>query len=241
MPDGNFVGARHAGALVPLFSIPSRASWGIGEIPDLTRFAAWLDRCGLDFILLLPVNEMADGQNSPYSAMSAMAIDPIYIAVHDVEEFAAAGGESSLSDADRAALDEARRSPRVAYDVIREIKSRALGAAFQRFEDTESAAGSPRARAFQDFVERESWWLADYSLFRALCQENGGRYWLEWDEGVRDRQPDAFAAARQRLPPGIRFRAGAQWDPGQQKGGLRANAPPGAPLWGISLLVCRPY
>src|SRR3954465_8277522 len=118
MPDGNFAGARHAGALVPLFSIPSRASWGIGEIPDLTRFAAWLDRCGLDFTLLLPVNEMADGQNSPYSAMSAMAIDPIYIALRDIHEYAAEGGESSLSDTDRAKLEEARRAPRVAYDVI---------------------------------------------------------------------------------------------------------------------------
>src|SRR6476659_9411892 len=139
MPDRNLADVRHAGALVPLLSIPSRASWGIGEIPDLARSAAWLDRCGLGFTLLLPVNEMADGQNSPYSAMSAMAIDPIYIAVADVEEFAAAGGESSLNDADRASLDEARRSPRVAYDIIREIKSRALGAAFARFEETESA------------------------------------------------------------------------------------------------------
>src|SRR6476619_3604098 len=115
MPEGNFADHRHAGALVPLFSIPSRESWGIGEIPDLSRFAAWLDQSGLDFVLLLPVNEMADGQNSPYSAMSAMAIDPIYIALRDVEEFIAAGGESSLSDEDLAKLAEARAASRVAY------------------------------------------------------------------------------------------------------------------------------
>jgi 4-alpha-glucanotransferase len=226
MPDTKFADARHAGALVPLFSIPSRASWGIGEIPDLTRFATWLNQCGLDFTLLLPVNEMADGQNSPYSAMSAMAIDPIYIAMADVEEFAAAGGESSLNDADRAALDEARRSPRVAYDIIREIKSRALGAAFTRFEEAEFATGSTRARAFQDFAERESWWLADYSLFRALCQENGGRYWLEWDQGVRDRQPDALVAARQRLAREIRYRAWLQWIADLQWRRMRKEASP---------------
>src|SRR3954468_2009261 len=106
MPDARFADVRHAGALVPLFSIPSRESWGIGEIPDLPRFTAWLDRGGLDFVMLLPVNEMANGQNSPYSAMSAMAIDPIYIALRDVHEFAAGGGESSLSDTDRAKLEE---------------------------------------------------------------------------------------------------------------------------------------
>ena len=102
MPEANFADLRHAGALVPLFSIPSRQSWGIGEISDLPLFAEWLDRSGLDFVMLLPVNEMADGQNSPYSALSAMAIDPIYIALRDVEEFQASGGEPSLSDADRA-------------------------------------------------------------------------------------------------------------------------------------------
>ena len=64
---------RHAGALVPLFSIPSRGSWGIGEIPDVARFARWLSSAGLDVVQLLPVNEMADGQSSPYSALSAMA------------------------------------------------------------------------------------------------------------------------------------------------------------------------
>src|SRR6476660_210163 len=131
MPEGNFADHRHAGALVPLFSIPSRESWGIGEIPDLTRFAGWLDRAGLDFVLLLPVNEMADGQNSPYSAMSAMAIDPIYIALSDVEEFVAAGGESSLSQADRAKLDDVRPAARVEYRAIRDLKSRALRAAHQ--------------------------------------------------------------------------------------------------------------
>ena len=152
MSEGQFADGRHAGALVPLFSIPSRVSWGIGEIPDLPRFARWLDEAGCDFVQLLPVNEMADGQNSPYSALSAMAIDPIYIAVGDVEEFIAAGGEVALPDADRAALGHARVAPRVAYDTIRQIKSRALRAAFDRFERTEWHTRSTRASAFLDFM-----------------------------------------------------------------------------------------
>src|SRR6476469_5177412 len=175
MPEINFADRRHAGALVPLFSIPSRVSWGIGEIPDLPRFARWLDEAGCDFVQLLPVNEMADGQNSPYSALSAMAIDPIYIAVGDLDEFIAAGGEVSLPDADRAALGHARVAPRVAYDAIRQIKSRALRAAFERFERSEWRTRSTRATAFLDFMERERWWLDDYALFRALHQEYAGR------------------------------------------------------------------
>jgi 4-alpha-glucanotransferase len=226
MSEANFADARHAGALVPLFSIPSRDSWGIGEIVDLPRFAAWLDQAGLDFVLLLPVNEMADGQNSPYSAMSAMAIDPIYIALRDVEEFTAVGGESSLPSADRAKLDAVRAATRVTYDVIRDLKSRALATAFQRFEECEWATRSTRAGQFQAFREREAWWLADYALFSALNQQHGGRYWRDWSDGLRDRRRDALDEAERRLEREIRYRTWLQWIADEQWQRARHDAKP---------------
>src|SRR6188472_1923789 len=93
----DFFHGRHAGVLVPLFSIPSRDSWGIGEIPDLATLGRWMVAAGFDFVQLLPLNEMAEGQNSPYSALSAMAIDPIFIAPSLVEDVDALGGENLLS------------------------------------------------------------------------------------------------------------------------------------------------
>ena len=57
-------GSRRAGALIPLFSIPSSRSWGIGEIGDLEAIVGWLDGAGIRILQLLPINEMADGQNS---------------------------------------------------------------------------------------------------------------------------------------------------------------------------------
>ena len=84
---------RRAGILVPLFSIPSSASWGIGEITDIPRFAQWLARGGQRVLQLLPINEMPEGETSPYSALSAMAIDPQFISVGALEDFAALGGE----------------------------------------------------------------------------------------------------------------------------------------------------
>lgn len=211
MPDARFQHGRHTGALVPLFSIPSRHSWGIGEIPDLARFAVWLRAAGLDFVQLLPVNEMGDDQNSPYSALSAMAIDPLYIALGEVEEFAAAGGETALPGSDRLTLEEVRRTPRVAYQQIRDVKWRALRAAFDRFDKREWRGDTPRAAAFREFMDRESWWLSDYALFRALHHEQAGRYWLEWDEGIRTRRPDAVAEAARRLAPEILYRSWLQW------------------------------
>ena len=59
MPRDFFHG-RHAGLLVPLFSAPSRESWGIGEIGDLPRLGAWMAGAGFSFLQLLPINEMAE-------------------------------------------------------------------------------------------------------------------------------------------------------------------------------------
>ena len=83
--------SRRAGILVPLFSLSSSRGWGIGEIPDIPPFARWLESAGQRVLQLLPINEMAPGQQSPYSAISAMAIDPIFITVPSVPEFAALG------------------------------------------------------------------------------------------------------------------------------------------------------
>src|SRR5205085_197354 len=117
---------------------------------------------------LLPLNEMASGHYSPYSAMSAMAIDPIYIRVQDVAEFIANGGEGSLDEDDRARLAHARAAEKVEYATLRPVKHRALCAAFERFIEEEWPGDSARAEDFRSYCSTESWWLEDYALFRAI-------------------------------------------------------------------------
>ena len=84
---------RRAGMLVPLFSMPSARSWGIGEIGDLERMTAWLAGAGQRLLQLLPITETSPDDPSPYGSLSAMAIDPQYISLADMEDFAAIGGE----------------------------------------------------------------------------------------------------------------------------------------------------
>jgi len=223
MPDSRFGPGRHTGALVPLFSIPSTHSWGIGEIPDLARFAVWLRQAELDFVMLLPVNEMGPGQNSPYSALSAMAIDPLYIALADLDEYVEAGGEAALAQGDRETLERARESTRVLYGPIRDVKSRALRDAFHRFEERHWSTGSRRASAFREFMDRERWWLDDYALFRALHHEHEGRYWIEWPEGLRYRHDEALAQARQTVGREMLYRSWLQWIADEQWQRARAE------------------
>src|SRR5258706_9441927 len=121
---------RRAGLLVPLFSFPSSTSWGIGDIGDVAPMTTWLAGAGQRGLQLLPLNEMAPVQQSPYSAMSAMAIDPIY----------RRGADMPASDdlaADRADLERVRGGAHVDYPTVRRLKQRALTAAFDRFHDVD--------------------------------------------------------------------------------------------------------
>jgi 4-alpha-glucanotransferase len=206
-----FHSGRHAGLLVPLFSVPSRDSWGVGEIPDLPKFARWLEESGLDFIQLLPVNEMEEGQNSPYSALSAMAIDPVFIALSDVPEFLEIGAEQALDASERLRLAGARSSRSVDFRAVRAVKAHALHASFARFRQRHRGTGSSREAAFRLFREQEGWWLDEYALFRALHDEHRGCYWRDWEPQLRDRHPEALAAARVRLEASIDYYQYLQW------------------------------
>jgi 4-alpha-glucanotransferase len=195
----DFFTGRHAGLLVPLFSIPSRESWGIGEIPDIVRIACWMDEAGLSFLQLLPLNEMAEGQNSPYSALSAMAIDPLFIAASQVPDLDALGGERTLTDEEQSALRAAREAPAIRYPAVRAIKNRVFRVAFDRFMIDEWGPQSPRAARLTEYIQRERWWLDDYTLFRAIHAREDRRHWRDGEPGLRDRDPHALERAREEL------------------------------------------
>ncbi len=65
--------ARRAGMMVPLFSIPSARSWGIGEIGDLPYVLTWMRSAGQRLLQLLPITETPSNDPSPYGSISAMA------------------------------------------------------------------------------------------------------------------------------------------------------------------------
>src|SRR5687768_3635073 len=150
--------SRRAGILAPLFSFPSSGSWGIGEIGDIETMGRWLEAAGQRLLQLLPINEMPPGETSPYSALSAMAIDPQFITLDALEDFAAIGGEAGLDSALRAKLDAARMAPAIAYGSVRDLKQIALRRAFAHFREKEWAGGSQRASALRTYFAEQAWW-----------------------------------------------------------------------------------
>jgi 4-alpha-glucanotransferase len=207
---------RRAGLIIPLFSCPSTASWGIGEIPDIEPLTAWLAAARMQVVQLLPINEMAPGQQSPYSAISAMAIDPIFIRLADVDEFEGIGGEGAMSSDDRAVLDAARQAAGVQYADIRRLKNAALRASFDRFVDAHWRRDTGRARALRAFVTGQAWWVEDYSLFRAIHAREGEREWTTWPAELQRREPAAVDRARRELALDVLYFQYLQWQADSQ-------------------------
>src|SRR5437588_7375538 len=186
--------------------------------------AVWLAGAGMRVLQLLPINEMAPGQQSPYSAISAMAVDPVFIALAAVEDFEAIGGEASMLADDRAALDEVRTSARIDYVQVRRLKRAALGASFARFVDAEWKRDSARARDFRTFVAQQAWWIEDYSLFRAIHARESERPWSEWPIDLQRREPAAIDRARRELAQDVLFYQYLQWLAATQWRAARSRA-----------------
>lgn len=226
---------RRAGLIIPLFSCPSSASWGVGEIGDLEHLARWMRAARLSVVQMLPLNEMAAGQQSPYSAMSAMAIDPIYIAPAALDDFAAIGGESSLSPSERDDLSRVRRSRTVDYATVRRLKQGVFRESFRRFVDVEWTRDSGRARALKTFVTAQAWWIEDYSVFRAIHAREGERPWIEWPEELQRREPAAIDRARRELASEVLYYQYLQWIADGQWHAMRRGA------GGVSLFGDLPF
>jgi 4-alpha-glucanotransferase len=203
--------ARHAGIILPLFSAPSSRSWGIGEIGDLDPLSRWLSAAGFDRLMLLPIGTMSPGAWSPYSAASAMAIDPIFISVEAVEDFVRAGGRHALSVEAREAIGRARENAGVAYPWVRRAKSEALDLAFAAFVRDEWQLMTPRGAQLAAFIARERWWLDDYGLFQSIADAEGTATWRAWPAPLRDRDPRALDELRRQRARDVLRQQYLQW------------------------------
>jgi 4-alpha-glucanotransferase len=164
-----------AGVLVPLFALRREDDLGIGDLGALREFIDWVAQIGFTLVQLLPINETG-ADNSPYNAISAMAIEPttLHVAPGSPQDLTRNDFADSLSGTDLAGL----RRGRVKYPQVKELKQRMLEKAFGNF--TARADGN-RQSQFKKFCEEEASWLHDYTLFRVLVEENkGSAAWNHW-------------------------------------------------------------
>ena len=163
-------GTRLFGIAIPLASIRTHDGWRVGEYPDLVPFARFCAAAGAGLVQILPVNDTGS-QSSPYSALSAFALHPLYIRVRDLPEAADAPG--ALAALDRFAA-EAAPGERFPYDACLEAKLTALRAVY--------VASRSRIAADPDLSSfiADNAWVKAYSVFKRLKSSYGERSWRQW-------------------------------------------------------------
>src|SRR6266513_1850765 len=94
-----------AGVLAPLFGLRSENDLGIGDVAVLREFIDWMAEIGFKLVQLLPINEMG-GDNSPYNAISALAIEPttLYLAPGSPEDLTQQDFDAVMADVDLAKI-----------------------------------------------------------------------------------------------------------------------------------------
>ena len=189
---------RRFGVCVPLFSLRSNRGCGVGDVGDLADLFQWMEAIGAEVLQLLPVNDCGN-DGVPYSALSAFALDPIYVALDRIPGIEA---HLDLLAEFAAAAAELNRSPRVAYRRVRETKFALLGRALERLD-------GPGLEAELSAFDADNPWLADYLPYRAIKEREGFASWEDWDE--RWQGEDGIARIREIAPDRIRFHRFAQW------------------------------
>ncbi len=214
---------RQAGILIPAFSPRREGDFGIGDTLALREWIDWAARYAVSFIQLLPLNENG-ADESPYSAISSVALDPIYLT------FTAAEipwlPEKNISKA-RERLGATLHAERVDYPAVRSAKRGLLELAWATFEEADPALTAE----FQRFKKKEAAWLNDYCLFRLLMEQHGEFLtWDKWPESCNTPAKARHFLAKQRKIDAISidyrlgFFAFVQWLCFRQWRAVRAHA-----------------
>ena len=170
---------RLCGILMPIFSLPSK--YGIGTLGlEAKRFVDFLEKAGQSYWQILPLNPTNYG-DSPYQSFSSFAGNPYFI---DIETLI----EEKLLDKETAdSFDFGDDFEKINYGKLYENRLTLLRLAFKNFKPNDD---------YIDFVEKNSFWLNDYSLFMALKNANDDKSWQEWEKPLRFREADAIDNAK---------------------------------------------
>ncbi|GAB2024309.1 hypothetical protein OfM1_03790 [Lactovum odontotermitis] len=170
----------HTGLAVPIFSLRSKKSWGIGQFTDLKLLADFAAKSGMDIIQLLPINDttifMDWKDTSPYRANSVFALHPVYL---DFSEFLPklSKTESAKFTAEAEKLNALKQ---IDYERTLDFKWRFAQLIFDKFSE-DIFAGSD----FKEFYRAREFWLNPYAAFCYLRDAHKTADFEQWDMGER--------------------------------------------------------
>ena len=201
---------RLSGILLPLFSLRSRSDCGMGDFGALPSLFRWMRAARQRMLVLLPLLPTLPDDPSPYATRCAFGLNPLFVDLSSLAELDELG-DAALTDSQRRALDEARASRHIRYDLVLPLKRAALRRAFDRFEESHWRTGSARAAELRRYLEEQGRWLDSFALFCAISSDRHHLPWWEWPNELRTHQPAALEEERRRLAKEVLFHSWLQW------------------------------
>ena len=203
------MGASRAwGVATQLYSVRSRQSWGVGDLTDLTDLAVWsASRHGAGYVLVNPLHAAAPTkpmEPSPYLPTSRRFVNPLYLRVEAVPEFAYLRKRGRVRR-----LREQVQQRTAALDAIdRDAAWAAKLAALNLLYRVPRSAG--RELAYAAFCAREGPALDDFATWCALAEKYGSN-WHQWPQSLRHPASAAVAEFANKHTDAVDFHRWLQW------------------------------
>jgi 4-alpha-glucanotransferase len=226
-PEARLHGRRAFGITANLYTIRSERNWGAGDLADLSRLAEWTAQVGGAFVGVNPLHALRnEGYDvSPYSPITRLFRNPLYIAVEEVPELAHdEWSRARIATPEfQAELAELRAAHMLDYGRIRALRAPVLASLHRTFAARERERGTPRGRAYAAFVTREDPQLTQFATFMAISEREGPDA-RQWPEPLRDANGAAVTALRAELAERVDFHRWLQFEIDRQLGSAASDA-----------------
>jgi len=168
---------RGAGVAVPVFSLRTNKSGGIGEFPDIKKLVDWAKLTGLKLIQLLPLNETVATHTwidtYPYKSISTIALHPVYLNINKIGVL----DDENLMNGFAQALAGFNALETVHYDEIHKTKSKFFKLIFDQQQDL-FLIDPP----FLKFFDENKDWLVPYAAFCYLRDKYKTANFRKWPD-----------------------------------------------------------
>ena len=166
---------KGAGTVIPIFSLRSEGSFGVGDFGDLKKMIEWADKTHQRVIQVLPINDTNithTWQDSyPYNSISIYALHPQYTDLRQLPEIKNEERKTHFEQL----RQELNALPQIDYERVNNAKMEYLRELFAQ----EWATIKKRA-SYKDFFEQNKEWLVPYAAFCYYRDQYGTADFSQW-------------------------------------------------------------
>ena len=164
-----------AGTLIPVFSLRSKGSFGVGDFGDLKMMIDWIAETNQKVLQILPVNDTTSTHtwtdSYPYSAISIFALHPQFA---DLRQLPAIKDRKKAEDYE-ALREELNALKQIDYERVNNAKTEYLRIIFK--QEGEEAM---KTDGFKEFMKENEHWIAPYAKYCSLRDKYGCVDFAKW-------------------------------------------------------------